>query len=316
MKITVLDKAAMGADTPFERLSTLGEVTSYDATDAREVYERVSDAEVLILNKVKITHDVICAAKNLKLICVFATGFDNIDIRAAKEKGIAVCNVPGYSTDSVALFTVSIALSLFTHLREYNNYVTSGRYSASSSANRLIPVYHELKGKTWGIIGLGNIGKAVAKIAEAFGMNVLAYKRKPTIEYTCTDLATLCKTSDIISVHCPLNEGTRSMINKETISLMKNSVVIVNAARGAVINDEDIVDAVINGRIGAFGSDVYTSEPFGEDHPFYRIMKLENVLLTPHSAWGAYEARERCINIICDNICAFERGEKLNRVDI
>ena len=316
MLIKVLDRFAMGLDTPFERLHSLGEVEIYDRTDNDTLIARVRDAEVLILNKVRITRDVINAATKLRLICVFATGYDNIDLEAARERGIAVCNVPGYSTDSVALYTVAIVLSLYTHLRTYNNHVVSGAYSVSGSANLLVPVYHELNGKTWGIVGLGNIGKAVARVAEAFGMRVLAYKRTPISDYNCTDIETLCRESDIITVHCPLNEGTRNLINKETLSLMKSDVVLVNAARGAVINDADVTEAITEGRIGAFGSDVYTSEPFSKEHPFYNIKDKENVLLTPHAAWGAYEARERCINVICDNIISFNSGKTLNRVDI
>ena len=314
MKITVLDRNSIGTDTPLEGLYQLGEIEVYDSTDGDDVYERVADADVLILNKVKITERVLDAAKKLKLICIFATGYDNIDIKAAKERNIAVCNVPGYSTDSVALFTVATVLSLITHLREYNDYVRSGDYTESGLPNRLVPVYHEIKGKTWGIVGLGNIGRAVAEVARAFGARVIANKRTPVSDYECVDIDTLCKNSDIITIHCPLNDESRDLINKERIALMKSSVIIVNEARGAVVNDNDIADAVKNGKIAAFGSDVYTTEPFNRDHPFYDIKDFDNVLFTPHAAWGSYEARERCINIICDNIKSFISGERKNRV--
>lgn len=315
MKIVVLDRDSLGLDTPLDGLLAIGEVEVYDRTSADEIEERVSDAEIIILNKVKITEGVFAAANKLKLICIFATGYDNIDLFAARKYGVGVCNVPGYSTDSVALFTLATVLSLYTHLGEYNEYVRSGDYSDSGVPNKLTPVYHEIKGKTWGIIGLGNIGKAVAKVAEALGAKVIANKRTPVEDYKCVDIDTLCRESDIITIHCPLNDGTRNIINKDRIALMKRSVVIVNEARGAVINECDIVDAVKKGMIGAFGSDVYSQEPFGIDHPFYEIKDYCNVLFTPHAAWGSYESRVRCINIICDNIASFLSGERLNRVD-
>ncbi len=314
MNIVVLDKDSLGVDTPLSGLSEFGEVRIYSSTSEDVVLDRISDAEIVILNKVKMTSHIISNAKKMKLICVFATGYDNIDIAAAEEHGVAVCNVPGYSTDSVALFSVATVLSLYTHLREYNNYVCSGDYSLSGTPNRLTPVYHEITGKTWGVIGLGSIGTAVAKIASALGARVIANKRNPVDDYKCVDIDTLCKESDIITIHCPLNDESRNLINKDRISMMKDSVVIVNAARGGVICDIDITDAIKDKKIGAFGSDVYTAEPFGTDHPFYEIKDFENVLLTPHAAWGAYEARVRCMDVICKNIESFLSGEKLNRV--
>lgn len=315
MKIVVLDRASLGVDTPLEGLNKFGEVVIYDATSQGEILSRVADADVLVLNKVKITKQVLDAAKSLKLICIFATGFDNVDLPAARAHGVGVCNVPGYSTDSVALFTMANVLALYTKLREYNDFVISGEYSKSGVPNRLIPVYHEIKGKTWGIIGLGNIGRAVAKVAEALGARVIANKRTPIDDYECVDIDTLCRESDIITIHCPLNDESRGIINAERIALMKQDVVIVNEARGAVVNEYDIAEAIKKGMIGAFGSDVYSTEPFAEDHPFYEIRAKYNVLLTPHAAWGAYESRLRCINIICSNIDSYLNGERQNRVD-
>ena len=315
MKIVVLDKNSIGEDTPLDGLSKIGKVDIYNATAPHEISERISDADVIVLNKVKVTKEVIDSASCLKLICVFATGYDNIDVAAARARGVGVCNVPGYSTDSVALFTVANVLALYTHLREYNGYVVSGEYSSSGIPNKLTPVYHEISGKTWGIIGLGNIGRAVAKVAEALGARVIANKRTPTNDYECVDIDTLCRESDIITIHCPLNDESREIINKDRIALMKRDVVIVNEARGAVVNEYDIAQAIKKGMIGAFGSDVYSSEPFTTDHPFYEIKGFCNVLFTPHAAWGSYEARTRCINIICDNILSYISGEKKNRVD-
>ena len=315
MKIVVLDRNSIGLDTPLEGLSAFGEITVYDKTDSSEIFSRVREAECIILNKVKISEEVLSSAEHLKLICIFATGYDYVDIDAARRHGVGVCNVPGYSTDSVALFTVANVLALYTHLRDYNSYVVSGEYSASGIPNKLVPVYHEINGKTWGIIGLGNIGKAVARVAEAFGARVIANKRTPIKEYECVDIDTLCRESDIITIHCPLNDESRNLIDKHRISLMKKNVVIVNEARGAVVNENDITDAIKNGMIGAFGSDVYSREPFTTDHPFYEIKDFCNVLFTPHAAWGSYESRKRCIGIICDNISSYLSGGRNNRVD-
>ena len=316
MKIKVLDRAAMGYDLSFEKLRNFGEVEIYDSTRADELAERVSDADILILNKIKITKEILLRSEKLKLICVFATGFDNIDVEGAKEMGIAVCNVPAYSTDSVALFTVANVLSIYTHLPEYSRHVSSGRYTAEGKANSLIPVYHEMRGKVWGIIGFGNIGRAVAKIAEAMGARVVVNKRVPVDDYECVDIDTLCEVSDIITIHCPLNEQTRGLINYEKIEKMKIGVVLVNEARGAVLDEEAVANAILLGKIGAFGSDVYSVEPFDEKHPFASLLELDNVCLTPHAAWGAYEARVRCLDIICDNIDSFLCQKTLNRVDI
>ncbi len=316
MKITILDKASLGEDTPFDALESMAELSTYDKTPPELVAERCKGSDVVIVNKIKITREVLRSASGLKLVCVFATGFDNIDIAAAKEYSIGVCNVPGYSTDSVALYTVATALSLLTHLTEYKKYVSSGEYTASGVPNKLTPVYHELRGKTWGIVGLGNIGTAVARVAEALGAKVIACKRKPTENYECVGIDELCKRSDIITLHCPLNEGTREIINKERINKMKNGVIIVNEARGAVVCEKDIRDAVLSGKIGGFGCDVYTSEPFDSEHPYNDIMKLDNVILTPHAAWGSYESRKRCAEIIADNIRNFFDGKIKNRVDI
>lgn len=316
MLIKVLDRAAMGLDTPLEPLYKLGEVVTYDFTNKAELAERISDADVIIINKIKITREVMLSAKKLRLICLFATGYDNVDVRAASELGIAVCNVPGYSTDSVAQITVATVLSLVSHLPLYSGYVKSGKYTASGRANLLEPTYHEIRGKTWGIIGYGNIGRAVGRVAEALGAKVIVNKRTPDPEAENADIHRICTDSDIITIHCPLTAQTRGLINKERISIMKSGVVIVNAARGAVVNESDVADAVLDGKIAAFGSDVYSDEPIGAEHPFNKIKALDNVILTPHMAWGAFEARARCVDIISENISDFIDGKIRNRVDI
>ncbi len=315
MKITVLDKKTMGDDISFAPLESYGELTAYDISPAELISERVADSEVIILNKAKITADVIAAAKNLKLICVFATGYDNIDLTAAREAGVAICNVPGYSTDSVTLYTVATVTALASKLITYSGFVTSGDYTSSGSPNKISPAFNDLRGKTWGIIGYGNIGKSVAEVAKAFGANVIVNKRTPTDEAVCVDVDTLCKESDIITVHCPLNDETRGMINADRLALMKKSVILVNEARGAVLDESAVAKAVANEEIGAFGCDVYSQEPFSADHPYDAIKARDNVILTPHSAWASYEARTRCVDIISNNIASYINGDRLNRVD-
>ena len=315
MKIVILDKASIGEDTPLAALDKFGEVVCYNASTPDEAILRSIDADVIIINKIKVTRELMQKAKSLKLICIFATGFDNIDLQAAREYGIGVCNVPGYSTDSVTLFTISTVLALSSHLLEYSSYVRSGEYSSSGVPNKLTPVYHDIAGKTWGIIGYGNIGRAVGRVAKALGAKVIVYKRTPVDDATNVDIDTLCKESDIITIHCPLNDQSKNLIDESKLNLMKASVILVNEARGAVLDEEAVAKAVSDGKIAAFGCDVYSVEPFGKDHPYSKIKDMKNVILTPHAAWGSYEAREKCINIISQNIVSFLNGESLNRVD-
>lgn len=316
MKIVILDRESIGFDTPLSVLNALGEVTSYDITQPHQVFERIAKSDVVILNKVKITEEIIQKSKNLKLICVFATGFDNIDVAAARANGVSVCNVPAYSTDSVTAWTVSTVLALSTRLREYNDYVSSGEYTASGKPNLLTPVFHDISGKVWGIIGCGDIGSSVARVATALGARVVTYQRHPHPIYDTIPLDELCSISDIITVHCPLNAETKAIINSERLQHMKKSVILVNAARGAVLDESAVAKAVKDANVGFFGCDVYSVEPFTSEHPYYELKDASNVILTPHCAWGSFEAREKCINIIADNIASFADGKIKNRVDI
>ena len=311
MKITVLDSATLGEDLDLSPLSEVGQAEVYKNTSPDEVADRIKYSDVVVINKIKLNEGNLSKTENLKLICIAATGYDNIDVVYCKKAGIAVCNVIGYSTHSVAQITVATVLSLACHLPEHSETVKSGRYTASGVANSLVPVYHELAGKTWGIVGYGNIGRQVGKVAEAFGCRVIASRRSggATVEEVCRE-------SDIITIHTPLNDSTRGLISKEMIALMKKDVIVVNAARGLVTDEKAIAEAVKEGRIGAFGSDVFSVEPFGKEHPFYEIKDLPNVCLTPHMAWGAYEARVRCLSEIVENIKAFNNGEKRSRVDL
>ena len=314
MKIAVLDASTLGDDLDLSVLTAAGEVSVFDSTSSSEIADHVSDSEAVIINKVKLGEYELLQCPNLKLVCVAATGYDNVDISFCREKGIAVCNVVGYSTSSVAQLAVSMVLYLANHLEEYTSKVRSGEYSHGGVANILKPVYHELDGKVWGIAGYGNIGRKVGKIAEALGCRVLVFKRDPVDDAECVDLETLCKQSDILTVHLPLSETTRGIFSSDLISQLKEDCIFVNVARGAVTDENALADAVRNGKIAGLGVDVYSREPFSEDHPFWQIKDLKNVCLTPHMAWGAYEARKRCIEEIIKNIESFRRGDRRNRI--
>ena len=316
MKITVLDAASLGDDLSLAPLSGFGEVTVFPSTSPEELPERISNCDVLIQNKVRITKEALSHAKNLRLICEAATGYDNIDLGAARERGIAVCNVPGYSASSVAQVTVAMTLSLVTHLPEFNTHVSSGAYSEGDAANYLVPVYYELAGKTWGVVGYGAIGSQVARVADALGCRVLVCRRNPKGEENEVNIDTLCRESDIISLHTPLTDETRGLIDVRRLTMMKDGAILVNMARGAVTDEAALAEAVKSGKLGGLGVDVYSVEPFGTNHPFYAIKDHPNVSFTPHMSWGAYESRARCLSIICSNIKAFLEGKTQNRVDL
>ena len=316
MNIVILDADTLGADISLEKIKELGSCTVFPGTNRNQVKERIKNAEVVIVNKVKLDSEVLQDASRLKLICLAATGFDNVDTAYCKQRGIAVSNVVGYSSHSVAQLTATMVLSLSVNMKPYTDFVTSGRYTESGVANRLTPVYHEIFGKTWGIVGYGNIGKEVGAVAKALGCDVIVNKRTPVSDAKSVSLDELCKRSDIITIHTPLTDETRGMISREKIALMKNDVIIVNTARGAVLDEQAVCDALTDKKIGAFGTDVYSTEPFAKDHPFFKIKDMDNVCLTPHMAWGSFEARTRCIDEIAENIKAFQRGEERNRVEL
>lgn len=311
----MLDTATLGEDMNLSLFEELGQVEQYKSTTDQQVRERIADCDVVILNKVQLTADNLPAAKNVKLICVTATGYDNIDLDYCRQRGIGVCNVKGYSTHSVAQVTAAMVLSLYNHLPRYHRHVASGSYSNGGVQNCLTPVFHELYGKTWGIVGYGGIGKQVGNIAKAFGCRVLVCKQTPQEGVECVSLDTLCREADIITLHTPLTPKTRGMIGEQELSLMKPDVILVNAARGAVWDEGAVAQALAENRIGGLGCDVYSVEPMATDHPFHQILQHPNLCLTPHMAWGAYEARVRCLEEVAQNIRAFMSGETRNRVE-
>ena len=315
MKIVFLDAATIGDDLTYKSFSELGEVIVYPTTNEEEFESHIDGADVVVINKLKLNATNLPVAKNLKLICLAATGFDNVDLDYCRKRGIGVCNVVGYSTQSVAQLTLSMALSLYTHLDEYTNFVRSGEYTQNGLANRLTPVYHEIAGRTWGIVGYGNIGKQVARVAEALGCRVLVYKRTPIADTECVDFDTICQKSDILSLHVPLNEATRNLLDEAHIAMLRKDAIVINVARGAVADEAALAEAILEGRIGGIGVDVYSKEPFDGEHPFNKIKHLPNVLLTPHMAWGGYETRVRLLDEIKQNIVSFFKNEHRCRVD-
>ena len=313
MNVVLLDYGSLGCDVDLTPFQSTGTVTAYEMTGQDQVEDRIRDADVVITNKLKLNRSNLGAATHLKQVCVTATGYDNIDLEYCTQRGVAVCNVPGYSTDSVAQLTLAMAFALSTHLITYRNHVNGGFYSRSGSPNLLSPVWHELTGRVWGIVGCGNIGRKVARVAQAMGCKVLVFRRSADPEFETADLDTLLRQSDVVSVHLPLNEQTRGILSREKIALMKRDAIFVNVARGAVADETALADAVEAEKLGGLAVDVYSVEPFPADHPYNRILGKANVILTPHCAWGSKEARNRCALITAENIQAFQRGEAQNR---
>ena len=315
MKIVVLDAATLGEDLDLSPLSLEGDVEVYARSAPDEVRDRIADAGAVILNKVKIGEaQMPPAGHEPGIICIAATGFDNVDLTVCRTHGVAVANVRGYSTDSVAQVTVGLVLSLISHLPAYCEVTRSGAYTRGGTANRLTPAYHEAAGMTWGVLGAGKIGSKVAAVAAALGCRVLTCRRHP--DGQSVDLDTLLRESDVVTIHTPLNDTTRGLIGAAELAVMKPGAILVNMARGAVTDEKAVADAVLSGHLGGFGADVYSVEPYPEAHPFTAIAGLDNVLLTPHMSWGAVEARERCLREMILNMQAFFRGEIRNRVDL
>ncbi len=315
MNIVVLDAATLGSDLDLSLFENYGELTIYQSTSPEEIPEHLKNADIAILNKVKLGATQLKSADSLKLICIAATGFDNVDLSYCREHDIAVTNVVGYSTQSVAQVTLAMALSLMTHLNEYCEITRNGTYTANGIPNCLTPVYHEIYGKTWGIVGFGNIGHQVGVVAKAMGCRVLVNKRTPVDGWDCVTLDQICREADIISIHTPLNNSTRNLIDDAHLRMMKSSAILINVARGAVVDEAALTTAVEEGRLGGAGIDVYSTEPYPADHPYHRISHLPNVCLTPHMAWGGYETRVRLMKEMAQNIEAFRNGTRRNRVD-
>lgn len=307
-----MDTVTQG-DLSFEGIERLGDVEYYGITAESEVEKRIADADIVLCNKTPLNRDNLKNAARLKYIGLFATGFNNIDIPYCREKGIAVCNAPSYSTDSVAQLVFAFILELSNRVYAYKELVDKGDWIKSRTFSMFPIPLTELKGKTLGIIGLGSIGQKTAEIGNAFGMRVIAFNRseKHVKGVVLTDLSTVLKESDIISLHCPLNKESENLINSETIALMKDGAILINTARGGVVVEEDAARALKSGKLAGMGTDVLRNEPMSENCPLYGI---ENCIITPHIAWAAKETRERLISIVEDNIKAFIAGNVKNNV--
>lgn len=318
MNIVILERSSVGMDVSVDSLKDLGDVAVYNTTEYEEIKERIKDADIVIANKSRLCEDTLKDAKNVKLICEFATGFDNVDLDYCRQRNIGVCNVRDYSTEMVAQHTFAMALFLSEKLSHYDDFVKSGKYANHNRFSYFDIPFKELAGKTWGVIGMGNIGRKVASIAKAFGCRVIFYSvtgKSSVTDYERVDFDTVLKESDFLSIHCPLSDLSRGLIDAAALKKMKKTAVLINVARGPIVKQQDLYDALVNGEIAAAGLDVLEKEPIAKDNPLQKITDSTKLIITPHLAWASVEARERCVSMTYDNIRAFMDGKELCRVD-
>lgn len=318
MKIVVLDARALNpGDLSYDCLKQFGEVTLYQHTDSEEeTIRRISDHEIVLVNKVPITEAVLEACPSIQLICVQATGYNIVDCKACADRGIPVTNVPSYGTAAVAQFTFALMLELCHRIGHHDHAVHQGKWCACSNFCFWDTPQMELGGKTLGVIGFGRIGQAVAKLADAFGMHVLAYSRTIRPEHQllaeCVDLDTLLAKSDFVSLHCPLFEENTKMINAASLSKMKDGAILINTARGGLLDEEAVADALFSGKLEAAAVDVISQEPMNRDNP---LLSAPNCIITPHIAWAPKESRQRLLDCVVENIRCFLNGNAQNVVN-
>jgi len=313
MNITILDTATL-ANTPLSSIENLGALTRFDLTTAENVVKHSQDAEILISNKVVINRDTMSQLPKLKLICVAATGTNNIDLEAAKELNIGVTNVAGYSTPSVVQHTFALITNLLGNTHRYIDDCQQGAWQSSNMFCRLDYSFEDMSDKTLAIIGHGSLGKAVAQVAQAFGLKVIIAERKGSpIREGRTEFSQAISEADIISVHCPLTEQSRDLISTTELKMMKPSAILINTARGGIINEADLAQALANNDIAGAGVDVLTKEPAQKDNPLAQY-NGNNLLLTPHIAWASKQSIARLVAEIAENIKAYQQNEKRNRL--
>lgn len=315
MKIVIPDWNTMSASQMgFSVFEEFGEVVCCGMTKPEEASQKIGDAEIVLVNKTPITEQVMEECPNLKYIGLFATGYNNIDIASATKHGITVCNAGEYSTNAVVQHTFALLLSLAGNLRTYEKAVSDGEWERSQTFSYFPYPVHELYGKTFAVIGYGSIGKGVAKVADAFGMKVIVNTR--TIPQNCpfeiVSQKEAFQRADVLSVHCPLTEQTENLIRRETLDLMKPTAFVINTARGGIVNEQDLADALNSGKIAGAGVDVLRVEPMSPDTP---LKTAKNCIITPHIAWSALETRERLVNIVADNLRNFLQGHPTNQVN-
>ncbi|MGN0620762.1 MAG: D-2-hydroxyacid dehydrogenase [Porcipelethomonas sp.] len=315
MKICILDWTTVtSGDISSDVFSEFGDVTCYELTDNEKAAHQIGDAEMVLCNKVMITREVMDQCPNLKYIGLFATGFNNIDLEAAAEKGITVCNAGSYSTMAVAQQTFAYILEYYSRISEYDSFVKNGGWISSKTFSKFPIKTMELCGKTLAVIGFGSIGKAVANIARAFGMNVIINTR--TVPESClyriVSRNEAFAQADILTIHCPLTPETAEIVNSETLSLMKKNAFLINTARGGIVDEQALADALNSGKIAGAALDVLKTEPMSPDTP---LKNAKNCIITPHTAWAPLETRTRLIDIVCENIRAYLSGSPRNKVN-
>ena len=308
MKIVFLERDSLGTDVTIGRFKELGELAVYPKSTIEETKERAADADIIVVNKIPMNSETLANAKNLKLICVSATGTNNIDFEYMKARGIEVRNVAGYSTEAVVQHTFAMFFYVYEHLNYYDSYVKYGRYEKSGMFSHFGYSYSELSGKTWGIIGLGSIGSRVAEVASAFGCKVIYYStsgKNNNERFVRVSLHELLSSADVISIHCPLNEATKGLIGAKQFEMMKKTAFLLNLGRGGIVDEHALFDALVNEKIAGAALDVLEKEPISEDNPLYRIKDSNRLLITPHMGWGPREARQRCVDGVLSNIMLF-----------
>ncbi len=319
MKLVVLERNSAGTDIDVSCFEKFGEVKYYPNTVAENTAERVKDADIIMANKAPLNETTLKNAPNVKLICLLATGFDNVDLAYCKNRGIKVTNVVNYCTSTVAQHTLLLALALSEKLAFYDDYVKSGAYSAQDRFSNFDRAFYDLEGKTWGIVGMGSIGRRVAALAQAFGCRVIFYSASG--KSTCTDyqrveFETLLREADILSLHCPLSDRTRGLINKEAFAQMKDNAILVNVARGPVVDTQALYEALVTNQIAGAGLDVLEREPMAKDNPLAQIKDSTKLIITPHMAWASVESRTHLVEEVVKNIEAFLAGENRNVVNL
>ena len=317
MEIVMLEANTLGADIDLSFFDQLGHVTKYGRSDEENTADRVKDADIIVVNKVPMNEKTLAKAEHLKMIAVTATGINIVDKAYTDRRGIAVSNVSGYSTMSVAQHTFALALYLIHKMNYFDTYVKSGEYIKSDIFTNLNVTYHELYGKTWGIIGLGNIGKKVAQMAAVFGCRIIYYStsgKNQNNQYERVDFDTICKESDVLSIHAPLNDETKNLIDKNALKKMKKSAILINVGRGNIVNEADLAEALERDEIAGAGLDVISEEPMKADNPLIRVKDSGKLVITPHIAWASTEARQRLVKEVYLNIESFQNGEKRNIV--
>jgi len=317
MKIVFLEKDTLGEGINYSEFGKIGEVVYYGLSTPEQVPERVKDADIIVVNKIPMNAESLKGAENLKLICITATGTNNVDFDYTNKAGITVTNVNGYSTESVVQHTFAMLFYLMESLSYYDNYVKSGAYTDAPFFTHFRKAFHNLSGMTWGIVGLGNIGRGVAKVAEAFGCKVIYYStsgKNSNPDYERVDFDTLLATSDVVSIHAQLNEATNQLFNKEAFSKMKSSGIVLNLGRGPIIDEQALKEALDEGLIAGAGLDVLCVEPMSKENPLRNVKEAERLFITPHIAWASVEARNLLMEEIAENMKAFLRGEERNVV--